>query len=430
MEIDRSLPEDIQAYLKQLDAFIESEIKPLEREHPQYFDHRRENARTDWDHDGQPRPAWEELLHEMRRRADRAGHLRFALPRDIGGQDGSNLAMAAIREYFASKGLGLHNDLQNESSVVGTFPKEKLIHRYGTAAQKEEWLERLITGKARMAFGLTEPDHGSDATWMETHARRDGDDWILNGAKRFNTGMHNAAADMIFARTSGKTGDGEGITAFIVPTNTPGLEVPFMWWTLNMPTDHAEVKLTNVRVPHSAIFGAEGQGLMLAQTFVHENRIRQAASSLGAAQFCVDESVKYARQRKSFGKALATHQAIQWPLVELHTECEMVRGLVRKTAAAIDDANDHLALSPLVSMANYRANRLVCEAADRAMQVHGGIGYSRHTPFEHIYRHHRRYRITEGSEEIQIRNVARHLFAFGSATGKGRVTTDAKVESK
>ena len=174
------------------------------------------------------------------------------------------------------------------------------------------------------------------------------------------------------------------------------------------------MSLTDVRVPASTMLGEEGHGLDVAQPFVHENRIRQAASSLGAAQYCIDESVAYAKNRKVFGKPLATNQAIQFPLAELHTEAEMMRGLVRKTAWHLDREH-HMNVSEWVSMSNYRANRLVCEAADRAMQVHGGIGYSRHTPFEHIYRHHRRYRITEGSEEIQIRRVAGALFGFWGA---------------
>jgi acyl-CoA dehydrogenase len=171
------------------------------------------------------------------------------------------------------------------------------------------------------------------------------------------------------------------------------------------------VSLTNVRVPSSCILGGEGEGLIVAQHFVHENRIRQAASGVGVAQYCINESVDYARNRIVFGKPLATHQAIQWPLAEKQTECEMVRGLVYKTAWELDRGN-HMTISDKVAMCNYRGNRLACEAADLAIQVHGGIGYSRHKPFEHIYRHHRRYRITEGSEEIQIRNVAGHLMGF------------------
>jgi alkylation response protein AidB-like acyl-CoA dehydrogenase len=409
--MDFAIPSEIQRYLAELDAFIEREIRPLERDHPQYFDHRREHARTSWDDDGKPRREWEDLLDEMRRRADQAGHLRFSLPRELGGRDGSNLAMAIIREHLAHKGLGLHNDLQNESSIVGNFPLVLLMHRFGTAAQKARFLDAMLAGTEGVAFGLTEPNHGSDATWLETTAVRDGSDWIINGQKRFNTGLHRATTDLIFARTSGTPGAAHGITAFLVPTASEGFEVPFMWWTFNMPTDHAEVRLSNVRVPGDAILGAEGEGLAVAQAFVHENRIRQAASSLGAAQYCIDESVAYARARIVFGKPLATNQAIQFPLAELHTECAMVRGLVQRTAWHLD-RQDHLEVSDLVSMANYRANRLVCDAADQAIQVHGGVGYSRHYPFEHIYRHHRRYRITEGSEEIQIRKVAAHLFGF------------------
>jgi alkylation response protein AidB-like acyl-CoA dehydrogenase len=411
--MDFEIPADIKAYLAELDAFIEREIRPLEHENDniRFFDHRREHARTDWDNDGQPRHEWEELLAEMRRRADKAGHLRFALPKALGGKDGSNLAMAIIREHLAHKGLGLHNDLQNESSIVGNFPVALLMHHFGTQEQKERYLERMLTGKERIAFGLTEPDHGSDATFMETTAVKRGGDWVINGAKRFNTGLHSATVDLVFARTSGKPGDARGISAFLVPVTTPGFKVEYMWWTFNMPSDHAEVSLRDVVVPASTMLGEEGMGLDVAQTFVHENRIRQAASSLGAAQYCIDCSVAYANRRLVFGRKLSTHQAIQFPLAELHTEAEMVRGLVRKTAWYLDREH-HMDVSPWVAMANYRGNRLVCDAADRAMQVHGGVGYSRHYPFEHIFRHHRRYRITEGSEEIQIRRVAGSLFGY------------------
>jgi len=411
--VDFAVPPEIQAYLGELDAFIEAEIAPLEREHPQYFDHRREWARTLWEEDGRPSPAWEALLAEMRRRADAAGHLRFALPRALGGRDGSNLAMAVIREHLAHRGLGLHNDLQNESSIVGNFPSVHMLWEFGTPEQKR-LVEGMITGAVRIAFGLTEPGHGSDATWLETRGVREGADWVINGAKRFNTGLHSATHDMVFARTSGRPGQGHGITCFLVPTDAPGFRVEFLWWTFNMPSDHAEVTLRDVRVPDAAILGEEGQGLVLAQHFVHENRIRQAASSLGAAQYCVERAVAYARERRTWGKPLAVNQAIQFPLAELHTECEMVRNLVYKTAWHLDQRH-HLEVSDLVSMANYRANRLVCQAADTAMQVHGGLGYTRHEPFEHIYRHHRRYRITEGAEEIQIRKVAGRLFGFVGA---------------
>lgn len=412
--MDFALPERLHRLLAELDEFVADEIAPLQHsdDNERFFDHRREFARTDVDAGGTPNPEWEELLAEMARRADRAGWLRYGLPKEAGGSGGSNLDMAVIREHLAATGLGLHNDLQNESSVVGNFPLVHMLLEFGTDAQRDEFLEAGITGEARIAFGLTEPGHGSDATWLETTAVRDGDGgWILNGQKRFNTGLHTATHDVIFARTSGEDGSAHGITAFIVPTDTPGFSVDFHWWTFNMPTDHAEVTLRDVRVPDDAVFGQVDEGLALAQHFVHENRIRQAASGVGAAQYCIDASVGYARERVAFGRPLASRQAIQWPLVELQTDAELVRTLVYKTAWELDrtPADE---ISDRVSMCNYRANRLVCEAADRAMQVHGGLGYTRHTPFEHIYRHHRRYRITEGSEEVQMRKVAGYLFGY------------------
>src|SRR4051794_35748199 len=407
------LPADLQDFIARLDDFIEREIKPLEAENMQFFDHRREFARTDFENDGVHRQEWLDLLEEMRRRADAAGFLRYALPKKMGGHDGTNLGMAVIRDHLAAKGLGLHNDLQLETSVVGNLVFPLILDEFGTDEQKDQFLEGVLSGELDFAFNLTEPGHGSDATWLETTAVRDGSDWVINGAKRYASGVNFAAYSIIFARTSGQPGKAQGITAFIVPTDAPGFSIPYFHWTFNMPTDHAEVELRDVRVPDDAILGEEGRGLETALYFVHENRIRQAASGVGAADYCVRESVQYARERVTFGKPLAERQAIQWPLVELATDVQLLRTFVRKTASEMDNASSRVAgISDKVSMCNFRANRLVCDAADRAMQVHGGLGYTRHKPFEHIYRHHRRYRITEGSEEIQIRNVAGHLFGF------------------
>ncbi len=411
--IPHEIPEELQQLLGQLDDFIESEVRPLEESNDniRFFDHRREDARTDWERGGLPNDEWEDLLHQTKRMADAAGFYRYPFPAEYGGSDGTIYGMAVIREHLARRGLGLHNDLQNEHSIVGNNVGLLLMINYGTEEQKADWVDDLAEGRRGFAFGITEPEHGSDATHMDTHAVKDGDEWIINGEKTWNTGIHKADCDLIFARTSGTAGDGDGITAFLVPTNSPGFEILEYLWTVNMPTDHAHIRLTDVRVPHSAIFGGEGKGLQVVQHFFNENRIRQAASSLGAAQFCIDESVKYARERKPFGKALSTNQAIQFPLVELQTQCEMLRALIHKTAWLMDE-HGAFSQSDKVSMCNYWANRLCCESADRAMQVHGGIGYSRHKPFEHIYRHHRRYRITEGAEEIQMRRVAGYMFGY------------------
>ena len=411
--MDHDIPADLADYLVELDEFIESEIRPLEEQDDniRFFDHRREDARTDWDRDGLPNRQWEELLAEARRRADEAGHYRYPLSEELGGRNGTNLGMAVIREHLAARGLGLHNDLQNEHSIVGNNVGLLLMLEYGSEEQKAEWVPHLLDGTRGFAFGITEPEHGSDATHMETSAVRDGDGWVINGEKTWNTGIHRAHSDMILARTSGGPGDGHGITAFLTPMDADGLVIEEYLWTFNMPTDHGRVSFTDVRVPDGAILGEEGRGLQIAQHFFNENRIRQAASSLGAAQYCINESVAYAKERRPFGRPLSINQGIQFPLVELQTECEMLRALVQKTAWQMD-AYGAFSVSDRVSMCNYRANRLCCEAADRAMQVHGGLGYSRHRPFEHIYRHHRRYRITEGAEEIQMRRIAGYMFGF------------------
>ena len=432
--MDFTLPKPLEDYLAELDAFIEAEIKPIEAadDNIRFFDHRREHARTDWDNNGLPRPEWEALLGRARKLADAAGHYRYAWPTEMGGKGGTNLDMAVIREHLAAKGLGLHNDLQNEHSIVGNNPFVLMFKAFATPEQVERYEHKILSGEMRTPFGLTEPNHGSDATFMETRAWREDKagvpGWRVKGEKMWTTGMHVATHVMVFARTSGEDGDASGITCMIVPADQVKIEE---WmWTFNMPTDHPRISF-DTWVPENSYWGEVGKGLGLGQSFVHQNRIRQAASSLGAAVYCIEESVKYARERKPFGKPLSDNQAIQFPLVELATQAEMLRLLIRKTAWEMDRL-DHKAIerqiSDKVSMCNYWANRLCCEAADRAMQVHGGIGYSRHKPFEHIYRHHRRYRITEGSEEIQIRKVAAFLFGYLGPKRKQFAAKDEYVQ--
>src|SRR5436853_1338521 len=169
--LDFNLPADLVGYLDELDGFIAREIKPLEEadDNIRFFDHRREWARTDFENGGLPRHEWEALLRKAKDRADAAGHLRFAIPKRYGGKDGSNLWMAVIREHFASQGLGLHNDLQNEHSIVGNLPLVTMLDRYGTDDQKA-MIDGSITGKYRITFGLTETERGAHASQREIMA--------------------------------------------------------------------------------------------------------------------------------------------------------------------------------------------------------------------------------------------------------------------
>jgi alkylation response protein AidB-like acyl-CoA dehydrogenase len=231
-----SLPPDLIQYLRELDAFISREITPLQNsdDNNRFFDHRREHARTDWDNGGLPRSEWEALLAEAVRRADAAGFYRFHLPKAYGGQSdgsgrGSNLWMAVIREHLSSKGLGLFNDLQTEHSVVGNFPDFVMVDNFGTEEQKKELIWGRLEGKTRITFGLTEPEHGSDATHMATRAVKENyhgvEGWRINGMKKWQSGMNRATHCLIFARTSGKDGDVKGITCFIVNPKSEGFKI-------------------------------------------------------------------------------------------------------------------------------------------------------------------------------------------------------------
>ncbi len=176
----------------------------------------------------------------------------------------------------AAKGLGLHNDLQNEHSIVGNNPFILLFKAFATPAQYARDGAALLDGSMTVAFGLTEPNHGSDATFMETRAVRQDRDgqpgWLINGEKMWITGMHTATHCMVFARTSGEDGQAAGVTCFVVPS--PLIKIEEWLWTFNMPTDHPRLSLTDVWVPDDAYWGEVDRGLGLGQSFVHQNRIR------------------------------------------------------------------------------------------------------------------------------------------------------------
>jgi acyl-CoA dehydrogenase len=272
-------------------------------------------------------------MAEARRRADRAGHLRFGLPREYGGRDGSHLWMAVIREHLAARGLGLHNDLQTEHSIVANHPLVLAIRDFGTPAQRDEFIPGLLDESKRMAFGLTEPTHGSDATHMETravrHTREGRAGWQIDGEKMWTTGMHTATHCVVFARTSGQAGTARGISAFLVPARAEGVKVEEYLWTFNMPTDHPRVSLTNVWVDEGALLGPLDGGLAVAQHFVHENRIRQAASSLGAGDYCVrPRRARVHASRSTTGACRASGSLVG-------VQIEMLL-LIRKTAWQMD----------------------------------------------------------------------------------------------
>jgi acyl-CoA dehydrogenase len=311
--------------------------------------------------------------------------------------------MAVIREHLAAKGLGLFNDLQNEHSVVGNFPIVVMLRDFGTRRRRPS-SSPAAGPPYRITFGLTEPDHGSDATHMDTTAVRETRDgvagWRIDGARRCGPPACTWPRTARCSRApAARRRCAKGITCFLVPADTPGVKIEEYLWTFNMPTDHPRVSFTDVWVPEtrcSARWAAAWRWRRPSCT--------RTASARPPARWVRRTSACRERALRARAQALRPGAGAQpgHPVPAGGTG-----HAVRDAAPA--DPQDRLGdgpdaapevekqLSDKVSMCNYWANRLVCEAADRAMQVHGGIGYSRHKPFEHIYRHHRRYRITEGS---------------------------------
>ena len=376
--MDFTLPEDLRHYLAELDEFIETEIRPLEEQDDniRFFDHRREDARTDWDRGGLPSREWEELLAEARRRADAAGHYRYAFPREYGGRDGTNLGMAVIREHLARKGLGLHCDLQNEHAIVGNNVGLLLMLHYGSPEQKREWIDDLAAGRRHFAFGITEPGRGSDATFMETCATRDGDNWVVAGEKTWNTGIHTASHNLVFARTAGRRAAARH-HGFLVPVALPASRSRNTCGPSTCPPTMGASRSTTCGFPTAPYSAARAAGWRSCST----SSTRTASARPPTPAWAPRSSTSTARwsspkTEAPFGEPLASNQAVQFPLVELHTQGgDMLRALIHDPAWSIDQSGPLIPVRQGVHV-QLRGRPTVLRGRDRAMQVHGGLGYA------------------------------------------------------
>lgn len=285
-----------------------------------------------------------------------------------------------------------------------------------TEQQRAAWLPRLASGEVIASFALTEPEAGSDPAGLRTTAVRDGDGWVITGAKRYITNAPVADVFMVFARTDQADKPSRGISTFLVPRDTPGLSVG--------PRDHkmgqfgawtADVYLDEVRVGDDALIGGEagrGQGYLTAMRSLSHGRVHIAALCVGMAQRLVDESVAYARTREQGGRPIAGHQLVQAMIADSVTELLAGRSLVLEVARRYDDGSDRRT-GP--AAAKYFCSEMVGRVADRAVQIHGGAGYMRSTAVERLYRDARLFRIYEGTSQIQQLIVARSV--LGEAAG-------------
>jgi acyl-CoA dehydrogenase len=275
----------------------------------------------------------------------------------------------------------------------------QVIARFGSEEQKKSYLPRLAAGELIGSFALTEAEAGSDPAGLRTNARRDGDEWVINGGKRYITNAPIADLFVVFARTNPEEKGGRGISSFVVDARTPGVTVgPHDKKMGQSGAWTAEVFFDDVRVRADALIGEEGRGYAKALTVLSRGRLHIAALCVGMAQRVLDESVAYAATAKQGGAPIGRFQLVQAMLAETHAELLAARSMVIDVAARYDSGED-TSVGP--SSAKLFCSEMVARATDRAVQVHGGLGYLRSTPVERFYRDARLYRLYEGTSEVQ-----------------------------
>ncbi|MDO9003966.1 MAG: acyl-CoA dehydrogenase family protein [Aquabacterium sp.] len=329
------------------------------------------------------------------------GLLGLQVPTEWGGSKTDDLAYALCIEEVAA-GCASSSTLMSVHNSVGCVP----ILKFGTEHQKREWLPRMATGEVIGAFCLTEPQAGSQADAIKTRAVRDGDAWALNGAKQFVTNGARAGVAIVFAVTAPSAGK-KGISAFLVPTDTPGFEVGRPEKKMGIrASDTCPISLVDCRIPTENLLGQEGEGLKIALSNLEGGRIGIAAQAVGIARASLEAATRYANERIQFGQAIAQHQAVGHTLADMQTRLSAARLLVHH-AARLRSAG-----VPCISEAS-QAKLFASEAAEwicsKAIQIHGGYGYLQDYAVERHYRDARITQIYEGTSEIQKLVISRQL---------------------
>jgi alkylation response protein AidB-like acyl-CoA dehydrogenase len=354
---------------------------------------------------GEVAPVAEELdrtksfPYEIVSKLGELGLMGIPYPQEYGGGGADNLSYALVVEELARIDSSVAITLAAHTSL-GTWP----IHAFGSDAQKEEWLPRLTRGERLGAFGLTEPEAGSDAGNTRTRAQRENGHWVVNGAKQFITNSGTEISG--FVTITARTGDGE-VSNILVPNGTPGYEIgePYrkMGWNAS---DTRPLAFEDCRVPEENLVGPLGQGFKQFLQTLDGGRIGVAAMGLGLAQGALDEALAYARERRAFGQPISKFQAIQAKLADLSTEIEAARLLTYK-AAIEKDAGRNFSLT--AAQAKLKTGRLAVRATEEAVQIHGGYGYIEEYPVCRFYRDAKILTIGEGTDEVQQMVIARAL---------------------
>ena len=348
----------------------------------------------------------EEFPYDIVRQMGEMGLFGLPFPEELGGMGGDYFALCIALEELARVDSSVAITLEAAVSL-GAMP----IYRFGTDEQKQQWLPQLCSGAALGAFGLTEPGGGSDAGATQTTARRDGDEWVINGTKSFitNSGTDITALVTVTALTGEEDGGRKEISTITVPAGTPGLTVSKKYSKVGWnASDTRELSFIDCRVPVGNLLGEIGRGYAQFLSILDEGRIAIAALGVGLAQGCLDESLRYAQEREAFGKPIGANQVVQFKLADMEVRAHTAR------LAYYDAAARMLRGEPFkrqAAIAKLYSSEMAVANAREATQIHGGYGFMNEFPVARMWRDSKVLEIGEGTSEVQRMLIARELGA-------------------
>ncbi|MFL1407194.1 acyl-CoA dehydrogenase family protein [Marinobacter sp. M1N3S26] len=374
-------------------AFIEDYLKPLEREHG--ITHESEVPM--------------DLLRQIWKDSREAGLYGAQLPEKLGGRGLTIYDQCLLKEDIVSAGAVLGGHVLGE---LGGPPRVGHLFQFASEAQLESHFLPVIRAERTCCFALTEPNAGSDASRLATQAVKDGDDYILNGHKRYISGAPYSDFAILMAVTDPDAG-AKGVTAFLVDFSMPGVSLNSDYLPISGQRSHADIILENVRVPASHIVGGLGRGFLLGMSRINVNRLLHCPTMLGLARQALMEAATYASGREQFGTPIASFQAIQHMLADMATELHAARSMMLDVASRLDRGEDTREAS---AMCKLFASERAFQIADRALQIHGGVGLMKGSKVEFIFRALRMFRIVTGTSEIQRNTIAKGMLK--ELTGK------------
>ncbi|MFH7323697.1 acyl-CoA dehydrogenase family protein [Aeromicrobium sp. HA] len=368
--MDLSLNEDQRSFRALAREFLDKEVVPF---------------RAEWDRVESVDTAIIPKLGQL-------GFLGLTIPEEYGGIGGDYVTYVLAMEELGRADSAIRGIVSVSTGLFG-----KSVLKFGTEEQKQRWLPGIASGELLGCFGLTEPDHGSDAGNLTTRAVREGDEWVINGSKIFITNGTWADVALVFARTGGP--GARGVSAFLVPTDTPGFEATEVTGKLGLRGQAtAALSFTDVRVPADALLGEEGRGFRIAMTTLDKGRVGIAASCVGIVQGCLDATVEYSTSREQFGKPIASYQLVQDMIAEMSVDADAARLLTWRAADLIDRGET---FSVEASKAKLFASEAAVKAANLAIQAFGGYGYVDEYPVQKYMRDARVMTLYEGTSQIQ-----------------------------